>query len=108
MHVYQQTHKRCVQNEFISVLLSDESDLDIYGSCVTRIEKTRSRSPSIENSLRICRSLGNPQEQFSSIHVAGTNGKGSVCHKIVQDLKSHGISRIGTFSSPHLFSSEFP
>ncbi|MEG2058817.1 MAG: Mur ligase family protein [Lachnospiraceae bacterium] len=45
--------------------------------------------------------LGNPQESFKSIHVAGSNGKGSVCAMIHRVLcKSH--KKVGMFISPHL------
>lgn len=45
--------------------------------------------------------LGNPDREFKIIHVAGTNGKGSVCAMLTSVLKEAGISA-GTFVSPHL------
>jgi dihydrofolate synthase/folylpolyglutamate synthase len=45
--------------------------------------------------------LGNPQDSFRSIHVAGTNGKGSTCAMIDAGLRTAGI-RTGLFTSPHL------
>ncbi len=45
--------------------------------------------------------LGNPQRNFKSIHIAGTNGKGSVSKIIYNLLKIHGFS-VGLFTSPHL------
>jgi dihydrofolate synthase/folylpolyglutamate synthase len=45
--------------------------------------------------------LGNPQDDFRSIHVAGTNGKGSTCAMIDAGLRAAGI-RTGLFTSPHL------
>ena len=45
--------------------------------------------------------LGNPQEQLRIIHVAGTNGKGSVCADLTAILTEAGY-RVGTFVSPHL------
>lgn len=47
------------------------------------------------------RELGNPDESLSVIHVAGTNGKGSVCADLTAILKEAGY-RVGTFVSPHL------
>lgn len=46
-------------------------------------------------------SLGNPQQRFRSVHVAGTNGKGSTCAMIESGLRAGGI-RTGLFTSPHL------
>ena len=45
--------------------------------------------------------LGNPHQRFRSIHVAGTNGKGSVCALIERVLREQGY-RTGLFTSPHL------
>ena len=45
--------------------------------------------------------LGNPQEQFAVVHVAGSNGKGSVCAFISRVLKESGL-HVGMFASPHL------
>lgn len=45
--------------------------------------------------------LGNPQDAFLSIHVAGTNGKGSVCAVLASILQSAGF-RVGLYTSPHL------
>jgi dihydrofolate synthase/folylpolyglutamate synthase len=45
--------------------------------------------------------LGNPQKKFRSIHVAGTNGKGSVASTLAAILKAAGY-RVGLYTSPHL------
>ena len=45
--------------------------------------------------------LGNPDRRFKIIHVAGTNGKGSVCMMMSDILRAHGFS-VGLFTSPHL------
>ena len=45
--------------------------------------------------------LGNPQDNLKVIHVAGTNGKGSVCAYLDGMLRSEG-KRTGLFTSPHL------
>ena len=49
----------------------------------------------------LLRLLGNPQEAVKVIHVAGTNGKGSVCAYLDAMLRSEG-RRTGLFTSPHL------
>jgi len=45
--------------------------------------------------------LGNPQNSIKMIHVAGTNGKGSVCHMIHAVCRAHGLTT-GLYTSPHL------
>ncbi|MCC7439687.1 MAG: DNA repair protein RadC [Armatimonadetes bacterium] len=45
--------------------------------------------------------FGNPHHRFSTIHIAGTNGKGSVCALVASVLQSAGL-RVGLYSSPHL------
>ncbi|TKJ17260.1 bifunctional folylpolyglutamate synthase/dihydrofolate synthase [Candidatus Woesearchaeota archaeon B3_Woes] len=47
--------------------------------------------------------LGNPQNDFKSIHVAGTNGKGSVCSFLSSILEKEGY-KVGVYTSPHLVS----
>lgn len=49
----------------------------------------------------LCAALGNPQERFRSIHIAGTNGKGSTSHGIAAILQAAGY-RTGLYTSPHL------
>ena len=53
---------------------------------------------------RLMRRLGNPQDAYKIIHVAGTNGKGSVCYLCAGVLQAAGY-RTGLFISPHLISS---
>lgn len=55
----------------------------------------------LSNTLNLCKALGNPHERFPSIHVAGTNGKGSTSHMIAAILQSAGY-RTGLYTSPHL------
>jgi dihydrofolate synthase/folylpolyglutamate synthase len=56
----------------------------------------------LTNTLSICEHLGNPQEKFKSIHVAGTNGKGSVSHMLAAIFQAAGY-RTGLYTSPHLY-----
>jgi len=55
----------------------------------------------LDNAIALCNLLGNPQNKFSSIHIAGTNGKGSVAHILASILLNTGL-RIGLYTSPHL------
>jgi len=55
----------------------------------------------LENTFSLMRRLGNPHLKFASIHVAGTNGKGSCCAMLYSILKSAGYS-CGLYTSPHL------
>ncbi|HNY02914.1 MAG TPA: Mur ligase family protein, partial [Bacteroidales bacterium] len=53
------------------------------------------------NTLALCRILGNPQNTFPTIHITGTNGKGSVSHMLASILQASGY-RTGLYTSPHL------
>jgi dihydrofolate synthase/folylpolyglutamate synthase len=55
----------------------------------------------LSNTIAICRALGNPQEKFRCIHVAGTNGKGSTSHMLASVLQAAGY-KTGLYTSPHL------
>jgi dihydrofolate synthase/folylpolyglutamate synthase len=57
--------------------------------------------PDLTNTIRLCEALGNPQHQFKSIHVAGTNGKGSTSHMLASVLQTAGY-KTGLYTSPHL------
>ena len=57
--------------------------------------------PGLERVAEFCRHLGNPQRNYYTIHVAGTNGKGSVSHILASVLREAGY-RVGLFTSPHL------
>lgn len=57
--------------------------------------------PGLERSEALAEHFGNPQRQWKSIHIAGTNGKGSVSHLIASVLQSQGY-KVGLYTSPHL------
>ncbi|KUK83175.1 MAG: FolC bifunctional protein [Petrotoga mobilis] len=57
----------------------------------------------LERIEELTKRIGNPQNSFSSIHITGTNGKGSVTTALSQILRYNGL-RVGTFISPHLVS----
>ncbi len=60
-----------------------------------------SHEASLERITNVCQKLNNPQNNFKSIHIAGTNGKGSVCTFISSALKQAGY-KVGTFVSPYI------
>lgn len=55
----------------------------------------------LHNTIALCNSLNNPQKEFKSIHIAGTNGKGSVSHMLAAILQTAGY-KTGLYTSPHL------
>ena len=55
----------------------------------------------LTNTIKLCKSLGNPQAKFKTIHIAGTNGKGSVSHMLASILQTAGY-KTGLYTSPHL------
>jgi dihydrofolate synthase/folylpolyglutamate synthase len=55
----------------------------------------------LNNTLALCAHLGNPELKFKSVHVAGTNGKGSSSHSIAAILQQAGY-KTGLYTSPHL------
>ena len=57
--------------------------------------------PDLTNTLKLCAALGNPQEKFKSVHIAGTNGKGSTSHALAAILQQAGY-KTGLYTSPHL------
>ncbi|MCP9768196.1 bifunctional folylpolyglutamate synthase/dihydrofolate synthase [Lacihabitans sp. LS3-19] len=57
--------------------------------------------PKLTNIIALCEALGNPQDNFKSIHVAGTNGKGSTSHMLASILIEKGL-KVGLYTSPHL------
>lgn len=57
--------------------------------------------PGIETMETFDGALGHPHRKFRSIHVAGTNGKGSTCHMLAAGLAACGL-KVGLYTSPHL------
>ncbi|MDR3002579.1 MAG: hypothetical protein LBU89_15140 [Fibromonadaceae bacterium] len=58
---------------------------------------------SLANIKALCKVLGQPQKSFESIHIVGTNGKGSTSFYLANILQAHKL-RVGLFTSPHLIS----
>ncbi len=78
-----------------------EKELDLF------LEKARALGsvPGLANMRNLMEELGNIQEKLAVIHVAGTNGKGSVCAMLEQILRMSGC-RVGRYSSPAVFCEE--
>lgn len=55
----------------------------------------------LTNTIALCEALGNPHQKFKSIHIAGTNGKGSTSHMLAAILQCAGY-KTGLYTSPHL------
>src|ERR1700757_2650212 len=55
----------------------------------------------LTNTIELCKRLDNPQTQFKSVHIAGTNGKGSTSHMLAAILQTAGY-KTGLYTSPHL------
>ena len=58
--------------------------------------------PGLDSIRAVCAALGNPQERFCAVHVAGTNGKGAVCAMLDAALRGKPGMRVGRYTSPHL------
>jgi dihydrofolate synthase / folylpolyglutamate synthase len=56
----------------------------------------------LTNTILLCERLGNPHKKFRSIHVGGTNGKGSVSHMLASIFQTSGY-KTGLYTSPHLY-----
>jgi len=57
--------------------------------------------PGLDNTIQLMNALENPHKRFRSIHIAGTNGKGSVSHMLSSILQEAGY-KVGLYTSPHL------
>ena len=55
----------------------------------------------LSNTIKLIEHLDNPHESFKSVHVAGTNGKGSTSHMLASVLQEAGY-KVGLYTSPHL------
>lgn len=55
----------------------------------------------LANTRLLCQRAGDPQDKFKSLHIAGTNGKGSTAHMLAAILQAAGF-RVGLYVSPHL------
>src|SRR6476659_3383653 len=66
-----------------------------------RIVRYTSQNFDLDRMRALLKRLGNPQEQFKTVHVAGTKGKGSTCAMVAAMLSASGY-KVGLYTSPHL------
>ncbi len=66
-----------------------------------RIVRYNTDNFDLERMRALLKKLGNPQDQFKSVHIAGTKGKGSTCTMIANMLQANGY-KVGLYTSPHL------
>lgn len=57
--------------------------------------------PDLSNTVALCNIIGNPHKELKTVHIAGTNGKGSTSHLIASALQEAGY-KVGLCTSPHL------
>lgn len=78
-----------------------------YETWVRRLYSTNLFHPvklGLTNMIQLYEALGRPMDQTCVVHIAGTNGKGSVAWKIARSLQQHPNLRVGLFTSPHISS----
>ncbi len=85
------------QKKFTYIIVMDEQAKEY----LLKIPFWTKKKNSLEQVRDFLVELGDPEKGFSIIHVAGTNGKGSVCADLTAILKEAGY-KVGTFISPHL------
>lgn len=80
-----------------------QQTVDYLYSCLPMFTKLglSAYKSDLNNINSLCHALGNPQHQFKSIHVGGTNGKGSSSHQLAAILQKAGY-KTGLYTSPHL------
>jgi dihydrofolate synthase/folylpolyglutamate synthase len=61
----------------------------------------RAFKPGLQTTTELCKLAGNPQNDYPTIHIGGTNGKGSTSHMIAAILQKAGY-KVGLYTSPHL------
>ena len=77
------------------------ADIDINSIEKVLSVERKAKIFGLENIKKFLRIIGNPERKIKVIHIAGTNGKGSVCAMISSVLDEAGL-KVGMFTSPHL------
>lgn len=81
--------------------MSDQIVNRLYEEAFSKIGSKTGLKAGLERMLEMDKALGNPSRSFRSVHVGGTNGKGSVSTKIAYGLSRRG-KKVGLFTSPHI------
>ncbi|MBV7440317.1 bifunctional folylpolyglutamate synthase/dihydrofolate synthase [Weeksellaceae bacterium TAE3-ERU29] len=84
-------------NQAVSWLYNDLPFFQLQGA--------KAYNPGLDRIKKLCEILGNPQDKFKTIHIAGTNGKGSTSHMLSAVFQSYGF-KVGLHTSPHLLEFE--
>ena len=88
--------------DYLSTMSYEEQIERLYNRFPSyQVVGNRAYKPGIETVRELDEVLGRPHERYRTIHVAGTNGKGSVCHLVASALAHTGL-KVGLYSSPHL------
>lgn len=66
-----------------------------------QVDGKKAYKPGLDNIKKLCEYFGNPHQHFKSVHIAGTNGKGSTSNMIAAVLQEAGY-KVGLYNSPHL------
>ena len=66
-----------------------------------QIDGQKAYKPGLDNITKLCDFFGNPQEKIKTIHIGGTNGKGSTSNMLASVLHEQGY-KVGLYNSPHL------
>lgn len=74
---------------------------DNINECINYIETRKRSERSLENMFKLCEFFGNPEKEVKMIHVAGTNGKGSVV-TYMRNVLCAAKYNVGTFTSPYI------
>jgi dihydrofolate synthase/folylpolyglutamate synthase len=92
-----------LQIVFLRLFMDYEQTLDYLYNKLPMFSRIGEKAikKDLTNTILLCDFLGNPQHRFKSIHIAGTNGKGSVSHILASVLQAQGY-KVGLYTSPHL------
>ena len=66
-----------------------------------QIDGQKAYKPGLQNISKLCEFFGNPQDKIKTIHIGGTNGKGSTSNMLASVLQEAGY-KVGLYNSPHL------